>query len=118
VAVSLIGEGIQSTWRKPLTCRKSLANFTCGYWIDKGTHAKGVHGENRILPTHTHTLFYTLILLSSRILPHPTPCTLLDCGYWIDERTSDKYVHMARTQYYLHTVHVYLHVYVYMCLCK
>jgi hypothetical protein len=56
-------EWIQSTWRKPLTCRKSLANFTCGYWIDKGTHAKGVHGENNTPHTQTHTLFYTLILL-------------------------------------------------------
>jgi hypothetical protein len=27
VAVSFIGGGNQSTWRKPLTCRKSLTNF-------------------------------------------------------------------------------------------
>ena len=27
VAISFIGEGNQSTWRKPLNCRKSLTNF-------------------------------------------------------------------------------------------
>jgi len=28
MTVSFIGGGNQSTWRKPLTCRKSLTNFT------------------------------------------------------------------------------------------
>jgi len=27
MAVSFIGRGNRSTWRKPLTCRKSLTNF-------------------------------------------------------------------------------------------